>query len=607
LAELKKTTQDSFWINNKLNKEKIKKENKDVSDDDIEMVITTYSDKILTDSDDIDDISNLYTTHYRNKIARSYSIDDMTSDLKNGTANINSTSKASNLSTNSSSSTTTSTSSSSDTLDTSGTDFLTNSEGALLAQSLLSDKDTRGTTLYTSWANSSSDTYGTSLGDYGVFNMPHQFTKQADPRSSGDWKGRSYNDHILNNTPLVIFKVGKPNYMNGVALSNSGSDSSILQAIMDLDEDNQRSYLETLFNGTKENVMYYYTFKDDFANYCDYVNAMVRYLAVKMDLTDYKHYNLYNETVMTSKDAGWFKSLVMNSLGVDNFLAFYAEGPSTTVSESGSNTTGDSQLASSLKTIGQAKRELDFIFGGNSGMSDASSYDEYTSSIQKLYGKAENFVEKVLNKVSGVFSSVSSGANVLFPEIWQDSAYKSSNCNIEIKLSSPYGDKQSIFQNIFIPFLCLLAMTLPRQSGRQGYVGPFLVQVFSKGYFSCNLGMVDSLDVKKGGSSGLEWSIDDLPTAIDVTLSIKDLTPTMIGTAASAPTAFGNNLGLCEYLKVLGGVQLTDFDPVSNIEEAVNFFTSGVMDIPTKIYQKTTATLGKGTKAVINKIFGGIN
>jgi len=439
------------------------------------------------------------------------------------------------------------------------------------------------------------------LSQYGIINMPHQWNENADPRID-NWRGRAYLQHIMYNAPQVIFKMGRPNYMQ------MGKDArASLATLMNMDNDIDRtSILDSLY-GNSENETYYYTFEDDWANYVNYANGMVRFVAHAMGVSDYVDYDVGS---LRQRRDNWFTDFFANGLGLSNYLSFFVEASGTSESDSGSNSTTESQLASGLKNLGQTKRELDFLFGGDTranANADTNS-DEYETWANNLKANYSNIagIDNIMNKLAGAHTSIATGANLLFPEIWSDSQFRS-NFSIEMKFHSPYGDKKSVFENIYLPVLLLLAMTLPRQSGKQGYTGPFIVQCWSKGWFTVNCGIIDSIDLKKGGSSGKEWNIDSLPTEIDVTVNIKDLYPTIMNTSSAAQLAFSNNIGLTEYLKTMAGIQLSDFNPTRNIEQALITLTNIVNDIPARTYRKAQSTIGYSARRSIAKIFGGLS
>ena len=451
------------------------------------------------------------------------------------------------------------------------------------------------------------------LSQYGVINMPHQWTKEADPRFiEQDWRGRAYTQHILVNTPQILLKVGKPNYM--LSGGKKDSDKGVISNILNTESEEERSaMLSALFdkNGNNGNETYYYTFEDDWDNYAQYVNGMVRYTAVNMGIDKYKNFDIRKETDNRFSTDNWFKDFFDSSLDLTHYLSFYIEGNSTSVTDSLNNSTTESQIASSLKNLGQTKRELDFLFGAdtkarNNADATTKSYDDWANNLKSTYTGIDG-IDGVLNKLSGVSTTIQTGANLLFPEIWSDSQFHSDSVNIEIKLVSPYGDKLSIFENIYIPLIMWMAAGMPRQSGKQGYTGPFICQCQCKGWFTINCGMISDISIKKGGSSGKEWSVDNLPTEIDLNISIKDLYPTIMATSAAGYIAFANNIGLTEYLKTMSGIQLTDFNPTRNIQQVINTLYTGVTDIPRNIYQKAQTFIGNTARKTITKIFGGLN
>ena len=123
-------------------------------------------------------------------------------------------------------------------------------------------------------------------------------------------------------------------------------------------------------------------------------------------------------------------------------------------------------------------------------------------------------------------------------------------------------------------------MTLPRQYGSAGYGSPFIIKAHSKGYFNCDMGIIESLEVKRGGESGNDWSYNGLPTSIEVNLTIKDLYPAIVATQAKASTfMFAGNSGLIDYLNMMAGLNLTSLDPFSNIDAGVQMILSDVYNI----------------------------
>ena len=216
---------------------------------------------------------------------------------------------------------------------------------------------------------------------------------------------------------------------------------------------------------------------------------------------------------------------VDNYFDLDTFYTnFFVKPPS--YSESFSNTTNTSAFANALSGASGTMREFMFLFGGL-GV-DAKLMTENAAAVTNnmkafIESALQNSgMKKALNSLITGSASVITGANLIFPEIWETSSYNR-DFNLEIVLSSPYGDKFSIYLNIIVPLMHLLAFTLPRQATVNSYTSPFLVRCSLPGYFSCDMGIVKELSISKGGSSGDAWSVDGFPTEVTCNISISDL------------------------------------------------------------------------------------
>jgi len=142
--------------------------------------------------------------------------------------------------------------------------------------------------------------------------------------------------------------------------------------------------------------------------------------------------------------------------------------------------------------------------------------------------------------------------------VWSDSTFER-GYNLTFKLFSPYGDRLSIFENIYIPFIMLLAMALPKQIGTASYITPFFIRAFAKGLFSCELGIITSLSVSKGEDMN-DRTFEGYPRSMTVSLNIKDLTPKL--SLSLDGGVFGvisaKNVGFKEYLFNLANIDLSD-------------------------------------------------
>ena len=105
----------------------------------------------------------------------------------------------------------------------------------------------------------------------------------------------------------------------------------------------------------------------------------------------------------------------------------------------------------------------------------------------------------------------------------------------------------------------MMAGTLPRGIGKNLYTSPFICSAYSKGMFAVPAGMVDSISIKRGLPE-FGWTHQNLPTSVDVSFTIKDLSPSLYVSLAgnSILDPFKGNSSMHEYLTTLSGVGLAD-------------------------------------------------
>jgi len=196
----------------------------------------------------------------------------------------------------------------------------------------------------------------------------------------------------------------------------------------------------------------------------------------------------------------------------------------------------------------------------------------------------KNTGENLFSRILGVAPNVLNGSNILFPELWGDSSYNKSY-NVTINLVSPYGDKESIYLNVIVPLMHLLALCLPKQTTANTFASPFLVKVFAKGWFSCEMGIIDSISIDKAGS-GDSWSVHGLANEMKVTLSIKDLYSNLMVTNATRPDLFFQNYGLIDFLAVTCGVDITKPNFLLKLETIYSVFFGKALDLPKNMYNE---------------------
>ena len=196
-------------------------------------------------------------------------------------------------------------------------------------------------------------------------------------------------------------------------------------------------------------------------------------------------------------------------------LTYYMEA-SSSVSEDISGSYGESELASEMKQLSsqaQARKYSEtFKWGGGVAETLMSWKDKLGSLIAR-------------NDISTT-SSLIKGANIVLPEMWQGSEYGRSY-SISFKFTSPYGDNQSIFEYVLLPLISLICLCLPKQITPNTHLAPFIVMADSPGNFFTEMGVITSMSFRKGGDQN-SWNKYGLPLSMDVTISLKDLTPVLM-------------------------------------------------------------------------------
>lgn len=439
-----------------------------------------------------------------------------------------------------------------------------------------------------------------------LFGSPHQFTPETDFRiGTGDYGlGRKYMESIITEAPIVYFLPGKPNYLPDLTEKEREGLKSFM--LSNKNGDNQKLIDKILGN----NESRYFGFLADYASYMRYVNLLCRFSAVYMGIGDtraintsktpYKYYDWanyrYENTYKQkqSKDTSFFNFAELKTdayealFGNYQYVQFFAE-PNTSFSESANNNTAESKMASAFDSAEGIVKELPFLTNTMAVKNVDAMKDSFATGMNDIQEKMlANGNENFFSRLMGLSSKVLSGSNVIFPQIWGDAAYNKSY-NINIKLVSPYGSKEAIYLNIIVPLMHLLALALPRQTTANSYASPFLVKAFAKGWFSCEMGIIDSISIDKGGDKS--WSVHSLPTEVNVQIGIKDLYSNLMVTPNSSPDLFFQNSGMIDFLAVTCGVDITKPRYATQLDALFAMLFSSVKDIPANWYRDAQQSL----------------
>lgn len=450
-----------------------------------------------------------------------------------------------------------------------------------------------------------------------LFGQPFQFTEATDTRIDKKLAlGRKYVETIIAESPIVYIIPGRASYLPEL---DDGQRNSL--------KDFLDSKLSSIESTIRENILNveqrYFDFIGDYTSYMQYVNALCRVGASYMGIGDldapvdairqkyryfdwknYKFSDVFKPTKTEDKTftlasiTSEVKDTLANSfehwLGSFQYTQFYVD-PATSFQESTSNQSGTSTIQSMLEKAQGFSKEAAF-FGAAAGS---------LTGTQELVSGTASMIDQAMTAFSaGIFSKFMSntkvivdGGNITFPEIWGDSNYGKSY-NVTVDLVSPYGTKESVYLHVLVPMFHLLALSLPRQLSSNSYGSPFLVKASAKGWFNCELGMVESISIEKVQGS---YSVDGMPTEIKVNMSIKDLYSTLPITPSTKPGLFFENRALVNWLAVTCGVNIAEPAFAEKWRSAIAALLVGAaMDIPDNLYSNVI----EGLKNVYTKSFG---
>jgi len=155
------------------------------------------------------------------------------------------------------------------------------------------------------------------------------------------------------------------------------------------------------------------------------------------------------------------------------------------------------------------------------------------------------------NLFSGAIHSIK-GQKMIYPKI-----YKSSESNMDyqfsVTLSSPYGDAYNYYMNVVVPLMHLIGLAAPRMMTSNTTASPFLVQAYIPGMCTCQLGIINQMEIVKNHTMK-HVSVNGFPLTIKVSFTVKELYNAMAISPAHDPASFLFNETLNDYLANLAGL-----------------------------------------------------
>lgn len=451
-----------------------------------------------------------------------------------------------------------------------------------------------------------------------VFGMPYQYMPNADLRANPDGTimsttgtvgdlqavGMKYREKILSRMPMLVMMPGIVNFMPNYG--SQAKEAALKEILTNSETYTGNQAFDFLVNSKAKTRSSYYTFYPAWTEYFNYVNKMCSVAAVFMGLAD---------VILPYSDGGsstlgsyqWQKALPnsLKSTFYKGSCAFYVH-TDTNITDSYSNSTTQSQLASKVNEVSDKARELAFLSGGasdiagilgNVASSAGSLATEWGSKIAQgaigmSVGEYTGQFAKtgVLQAIMGGIGNACSGAKMQFPELWQDSAF-SRDYSATIKLDSPDNDPLSVYLNIIVPLIHLTAFAAPRSTGLTTYASPFLVRAYYQGFFNVNMGIISSMSINKGAEGA--WTYNNIPTVVEVQVNIHDLFATQTITISANNNSnwidsltsldMLTNQPLMEYLANMCGVNYNEPEWNRLIDLAVTLEKRKLPDFFTRI------------------------
>lgn len=410
------------------------------------------------------------------------------------------------------------------------------------------------------------------LNTVGIWGIPYQQSKYVDPKLGGTTFGMYYADRVISRMPLLVLSPGKVAFMKG----SNAQDTDTVRNLLSWAQDSSDSALSTYL----EKPGKYYSFEYDNSTYWEYVNTMNMASAIFLGIGDIKvEYNGYSAKLKNFKwEKATNKAFSSAIQATDTFITFFADSESS-AGEGFSNSTSESMLAGTLNKSSELGREIRFLLGENNVLTNIVNSDTIDAALEGIASLTEGVLGEgnIVSQISREFAVIASGGKLIFPELWSDSQY-TSDFDVKIKLRCPCPNKVAWFLDIVVPLNCLKALTMPRTPYGQdiagqlfnddvsanGYFSPFLVRGFYKGISTVDLGIVTSLSIDKGKEGS--WTVDGLPTEVDVSLTIKDLYNTMAMTSQATGNGaqLVNNTQFLSYLAFNCGISINQPDIIKS-------------------------------------------
>jgi hypothetical protein len=443
----------------------------------------------------------------------------------------------------------------------------------------------------------------------GIFGVPYQFLPTVDRRlqsesaeTDNDYIGRKYAEKVAARLPLLFLTPCRQKFMEDFA---TGEDKTTI--------------LNQLVTGVNTSNLgstgKYYSTEFAYAQYYRMINKIATEVCYFMGLQNQRI--SFNGNTYNLIDMDWRKlknDEFNNFYAAHNSVVYFVDGL-TTMTDSFSNSTTDSSLASSINGYSDQAREIKFLLGPNSALTQMyENMGDATSGIaDSLSSITSNLTGGMISDLASTgIDTIVSGGKIIFPKIWNNSEFNRSY-SFDIKLRSPDHDSLSIFLNIILPYLHLLGFVLPQSldsNDPNGYQTPFLLKAYCKGLFNIDMGIITDMSVTRGAEC--QWNDDGLPTQIDISITIEDLYNSLMITQEQRDNNFGlqnlvpfdivTNTSMVDYLANLSGLNIAATEVTRKAALLYYLTGSSVKRIPSDIYNRADNFAHNLIRRVYNKL-----
>lgn len=405
---------------------------------------------------------------------------------------------------------------------------------------------------------------GIGLGECTVLNPTFQFNKRDDPRTNplSCKIGRVYSTKIMNNWPILLLQPGYLKYHTGFfkflglfggagiadTYIRSGGEgilgilSGALMTIGDIFSI-AGTIGDAIFGSSKV-----VEFRQNVKLFDLYVRNTWITMAALMGLWDTDR-NQYSGAITNLSLSHVLPTIAMGGSWItkyqsNQFLPFRIQ-KGMIGSETFSNSTESNPLAEQMNSTATENSE------------EGAKNSDLTSFLK-------NGLMSMLGSFSDKYAVLAGNGRIALPDVYASSSF-SRSLSLSFQFHYPYGDTMGKFENVFLQFLTLLVLGLPRQTGKMTYTQPFAVRAFVKNHIYINYGMIESISVTRGGDIN-DWCKDGFPKTLKVDVSIKDMEPNIslpLGSRSQVGLKLGLEImmptsGFTEYMMSIAGYSLDE-------------------------------------------------